>query len=176
MKNNVKNISPINLNGTVKLFRELGETEKASEIIDLYLKERESEKELFDMENNNFFGDIRDQEIIDKFNGVYQASVSVEHAIDILKRIVGKGGWNQKDEVVLANTTEEEFYDLFKSEKGEHLSSYINACLKFGQFGNASEQQKEIALRATCALKKIARESELNTRRVKKYGIEIDNA
>lgn len=173
-KKNVKNITPTNLNGTVRLFRELGEEDKASELIDIYIQQRKTEKELFNMKENNFFGDIRDEEIINKFNKEYQASVIVESASDVLKRIAGKNGWNQKDEVVLANTSIDEYYQLFKNEKGQHLSSYIYTCLKFGQFGNASDQQKEIANRVTEALKKIAAESELNKRRVKKYGVEID--
>jgi len=172
---NAKNITPINLNGTVRLFRALGETEKATKIIDFYIKEREDENELFNMEENNFFGDIRDQEIIEKFKKAYQESTVVEDASMVLKRISGNDGWNKKDEVVLANTSEDEYYQLFKSEKGEHLSSYIRTCLKFGQFGNASEQQKQIASRAIGALKRIAAESELNRLRVKKFGIEVVN-
>lgn len=173
-KKNVKNITPTNLNGTVRLFRELGEEDKASEIIDFYIQQRKGEKELFNMKEVNFFGDIKDEEIISKFNGVYQASVTVESAADVLKRIAGKNGWNQEDEVVLANTSIDEYYQLFKNEKGGHLSSYIYTCLKFGRFGNAGDQKKEIANRATEALKIIASESELNKRRVKKFGVEID--
>lgn len=141
-KKNVKNITPTNLNGTVRLFRELGEEDKASEIIDFYIQQRKTEKELFNMKEINFFGDIRDEEILDKFNGEYQASATVESASDVLKRIAGKDSWNQKDEVVLANTSVEEYYQLFKNERGDHLSSYINTCLKFGQFGDVSDQQK----------------------------------
>lgn len=173
-KKNFKNISITNLNGTVKLFRELGEEEKASEIIDFYINERKDEKELFNMKENNFFGDIRDQEIIDKFNSTYIESVVNESAPDILKRISGKNGWNQDDVVILANTTVDEYYDLFKREKGPHLSSYIHTCLKFGQFGNASDQMKQISDRTTEALKKIANENELNRRRVRKFGVELD--
>ena len=173
---NAKNITPISLNGTVRLFRELGEPEKASELIDHYISVRKNEKELFNMEENNFFGDIRDQEIIDKFNDQYEESVVAENARIVLARVSGKNGWNQKDEIVLANTTEDEYYDLFKSEKGDHLSTYIRTCLRFGQFGNASEQQKQIADRAISALKRIGAENELNRLRVKKFGIEVDNA
>ncbi len=173
-KKNVKNITPTNLNGTVRLFRELGEDGKASEIIDFFIQQRKGEKELFNMKENNFFGDIRDEEIISKFNDEYQASVSVESAADVLKRIAGKNGWNQEDEVILANTSIDDYYQLFKSEKGDHLSRYIHTCLKFGQFSNASDQQKEVANRVTEALKKIASESELNKLRVKKFGVEID--
>lgn len=173
---NARSITPLNLNGTVSLFRELGESEKASTIIDHYISTRKDEQKLFNLAENNFFGDIRDQEIVEKFNQHFQKSVAVEDARTVLARIAGKNGWNQKDEIVLANTTEDEYYNLFKSEKGNHLSQYIRTCLQFGQFGNANAQQKQIANRTIGALKRIAGESELNRRRVKKFGVEVENA
>ena len=63
-----------------------------------------------------------------------------------------------------------------KSPSGRHLSSFVTTCLKFGQFSNASDQQKEIANRATEALRRIAGESEINRRRVKKFGVSLEDA
>jgi len=170
---NYKHITPLNLNGTVSLFRELGEEEKASKIIDVYIEQRKDEPELFNLKENNFFGDIKDTEIIEKFDKIYKASVTTESPKEVLEKIAGKNGWNQSDEVVLANTTVDEYYDLFKSEVGEHLSTFVSTCLKFGQSENASDQQKEITNRATKALKRIGSESEINKRRVKKFGIDV---
>lgn len=175
-KKNCQYITPVNLNGTVSLFRELGEEEKASEIIEMYIESRRGETELFNMEENNVFGDIRDPEIIDKFNDVYNQSVNAETAKQVLDRIAGGNGWSQSDEVVLASTTVDEYYNLFKSEVGRHLSSLVTTCLKFGRFGNASDQQKEIAGRAAGALRRIASESEINKRRVKRFGINLEGA
>jgi len=78
--------------------------------------------------------------------------------------------------VVLANTSVDDYYNLFKSEVGRHLSAFVTTCLRFGQFGNASDQQNEIAKRATEALRRIASESEINKRRVKMYGISLEDA
>lgn len=175
-KENCKYITPTNLNGTVSLFRELGEEAKASEIIDIYIEKRKDETELFNMTENNFFGDIRDQEVIDKFNDTYNRSVTTETAKQVLDRIAGRNCWNPSDEVVLASTSVDDYYKLFKTESGRHLSSFVTTCLKFGQFGNASDQQKEIASRATEALRRIAAESEINKRRVKKFGVSLEDA
>jgi hypothetical protein len=174
-KKNCKYITPSNLNGTVSLFRELGENVKASEIIKIYIESRCDETELFNMKEINHFGDIQDQEIIDRFNDIYNQSVKMESAKQVLDRITEKNGWNQSDEIVLANTSVDEYYNLFKSEVGRHLSSFVATCLKFGQFSNAANQQKEIAARATEALRRIASESEINKRRVKKFGIDLDD-
>ena len=175
-KENCKYITPLNLNGTVSLFRELGEEDKATEIIDIYIESRKDETELFNMEENNVFGDIRDQEVIGKFNDIYNKSVTTETAKQVLDRIAGQSGWNSSDEVVLANTPIDDYYHLFKTEVGRHLSSFVTTCLKFGQLGNASDQQKKIANRATEALRRIASESEINKRRVKKFGVNLEDA
>ncbi|OIN05954.1 hypothetical protein BFS86_20020 [Shewanella algae] len=114
--------------------------------------------------------------ILDKFNDTYNQSVTIETAKQVLDRIAGKNGWNQSDEVVLANTSVDDYYNLFKTETGRHLSPFVTTCLKFGQFGNASVQQKEIASRATEALRRIASESEINRRRVKKFGVNLEDA
>jgi hypothetical protein len=175
-KENCEYITPTNLNGTVSLFRELGEEGKVSEIIGIYIEKRKEEVELFNMEENNLFGNIIDQEVIDKFNLVYRQSVTIETAKQVLDRIAGKNGWNKSDEVVLASTTVDDYYNLFKTETGRHLSTFVTTCLKFGQFGSASDQKKEIAIRATEALQRIAAESEINKRRVKKFGVSIEDA
>lgn len=172
-KKNCKYITPQNLNGTVTLFRELGEEVKASEIIDMYIEKRKDEAGLFNLKESNMFGDIKDAEIIEKFDNIYKATVTVESPKEVLENIAGKNGWGQSDEVVLVNTTVDEYYDLFKLETGRNLSLFVSACLKFGQFGNANDQQKEIANRATEALKRIGSESEINKRRVRKFGIDV---
>ncbi|MGM0952601.1 MAG: hypothetical protein ACQEW7_06450 [Pseudomonadota bacterium] len=174
-KKNCEYIRPVNLNGTVSLFRELGESKKASEIIDIYIDRRHDQTELFNLEEINVFGDIQDQEIVDKFNEVYKESIKSESAEEVLDRISEVKGWNQKDEIVLANTTVDDYFYLFKSVTGRRLSRFVTTCLRFGQFSNANDQQKEIAMKATEALKRIASESEINKRRVMKFGVNLDD-
>jgi len=170
-----KYIEPHNLDGTVCLFRELSEHDKAEKIIDLYINARKEEVELFNPDSR-FFG-IKDTLMREKFNATYHSFVIDESAVQVLERIQEKDGWNQKDEVILSNTSVEQYYEIFKSIKGRYKrSSFINTCLKFGRFSNANDRQKEIANRATEALKKIAKESEINKSRVALYGIQLDDA
>ncbi|MCC8381741.1 P-loop NTPase fold protein [Xenorhabdus sp. PB30.3] len=173
LKNNCKHITPMNLNGTVTLFRELGENNKASEIIDIYIENRKDEVGLFNLREANVSGDIKDREIIDKFNECYNRSVIIESAGQVLARIANTNGWNPDDEVILVNTSVDDYYNLFKSEKGDRMRSFVFKCLNFDLPSNASEQQKEITNKAVEALKKIAAESEINKLRVQKFGIDI---
>ncbi|PHM23273.1 hypothetical protein [Xenorhabdus budapestensis] len=168
-KGNCKILPPNNLNSLVSIFRDLDEHEKLSELIDFYIENRKDEIELFNLSKINRFGDIKDSELISKFNNIYSKSVITENAKQVLDRIAGTNGWNQNDVVILANTSVEDYYKLFKSEKGKHLDLCIDKCLKFGESLDASEQQIEITNRSTEALKKIAAESQINKRRVKRF-------
>ena len=175
-KRNVKYISPLSLDGTVRLFRELGKDELADEMTDLYITERKNEEEIFDSSDHHFSSHIKDKKIIEKFAVMHDSlKKKVTKTIkDVLSKIAGKDSWGQDDEDILSSASPEDYYALFKSEKGSHLSLYIDTCLNFGRFTNASEKQKKIAENATIALRKIGKESVLNAMRVKKYGIKLE--
>lgn len=173
-KLNAKYITPVNLNGTVLLFRELNEDEKADELIDLYVNTRADDPELFNLSEYSFSGQISDKKVREAFDKAYERTAVSESAKEVLTRLAGSTGWNNKDEIVLAETTADEYYELFKSEAGEHLSDIVNTCLKFGQFSNASERPQKIVENAKKALIRIGKESAINALRVQKFGIAVD--
>jgi hypothetical protein len=171
---NAKNIAPNNLNGTVSLFRELGRNDEATRAIDEYIAARGQELEIFNLSNSHFFGDKLDSEIVDKFNKQFFQNEKKETAKEVLLRISGQNGWNPKDETILANTGADEYYDLFTSEVGDHLHRIVKKCLEFGQSSNADDKQNTIAKNARDALIRIGNESNVNKRRVKRYGVNLD--
>jgi hypothetical protein len=171
---NAKNIAPNNLNGTVSLFRELGRDDEATRAIDEYITARNQESEIFNLSNNHFFGDKIDPEIIDKFNNQFFQNEKKETAKEVLLRISGQNGWNQKDIEILANTCADDYYNIFTSEVGDHLHRIVKKCLEFGQFSNADDKQNSIARNARDALIRIGKESNVNKRRVKRYGVNLD--
>jgi hypothetical protein len=174
---NIEHINRRDLDNIVFVLRNLKEDEKASELIDLFINKRSANKEIFNPEASLIFDDLKDIEIIDKFKKFYLSN-SVPPKIDkVLSNIIGRNGWTPQEEQVLAATSIDEYYDLFKSSsiKGENLSSHVNRCLQFGKYSNASDQQKKIASNAIEALKRIAGESDINRLRVKAYGVEISN-
>ena len=172
---NAKYISRVNLNGTVRLFRELHENDLAKKIIDLYIDAHKDNPAIFDLSDYSFSGDITDSEIRERFCDLADEVKEERTVRDVLSKIADKDGWGGEDEKILANASSDEFFEVFKSEEGDHLSSYVDVCLRFGRFSNASEQQKKIADNAINALKRIAKESPLNARRVQKFGVTIES-
>jgi len=168
-----KYISPSDLNASARLLRDLNRDELADELVDHYIEERKDEKKLFDLSNYPFREDISDSKINAEFQKISNEVKNTITLKQVLEKIAGKNGWGGEDERVLAGATPEEYYELFKNEKGEHLSIYIDKCLQFGRFVNASETGKTIAANVTNALEKIGQESRLNARRVGKFGVKI---
>lgn len=170
---NTKFISPANFNGTVRLFRYLGRDKEANELIEYYIETRKDEKRLFDLDEYPFATEIDDKTIIDKFSEIRDKSKENRTIKEVLEAIAGRNSWGGDDTNVLVNASVDDYYNLFKSERGPHLELWVNTCLKFGRFTNASEKDKQIAGNATAALLKIASESNINARRVTKFGIKV---
>jgi hypothetical protein len=159
LKENAEYIDANNLNGTVRLLRDLGKGDLASELIDTYIEKNKYQPEFFNLNNFPFFHDIDDKELISKFNLTYNETKEIETLEDVLRNISGKSGWGGSDEEVLKAASEEDFYKIFKSQEGRHLSSFVKTCL---QIPASSENARK-------ALLKIAQESILNRIRVKRY-------
>ncbi len=173
---NIKYLSVRDLDQLVVFFRRFEANDKAEEIIDKYIELRKEESELFNVKIHLQFDAITDQSIKDKFRQVYTSLVLGETAEQVLDRIAGTNGWNPDDLTILANTSVDNYYTLFKSINNyERRASFIRKCLEFGQIINPDSEYKEIANRATQALKRISNECRINKIRLSWwFGIEID--
>ncbi len=160
LKENAEYISPANLNGTVHLLKNLGKDNLASELIDAYIEKNKSKTQLFDLTNYPFSADVTDKELITKFNLTYNEAKEIKTLEDVLRKISGQNAWGTSDEEVLQAASEEDFYQLFKTQEGRHLNSYVKTCLRF-----------EAAKRA---LFRIGKENNLNRIRVERFGISIE--
>ena len=176
LKKWVKHVSPLNLQGTVGLLRELKRNDLADEAIEYYIEQRKSETGLFDLQEYPFSGDVTDETIINQFKETFKtiSDIKTRSLEEVVSKIADKNGWSKEDVQILSTATVEDYYKLFKSTEGSHLSKYIHACLQFRNFSNTSEQEKEIYKKAISALKIIGNESTLNKLRVKKLGVHID--
>jgi len=169
----VQQISPMNLSGTVTLFKELGRPDQAAEIVRQYIASRGEDRRLFDLGNNPFAGEIRDPDVIQAFKDKYAKFPDERSPIAILHSMANNNGWAGNDIATLSTLSVDEYYKIFKQSRGIDLRKILDACLQFDRIGNATEQMKEISNRAKDALKRIGLESPINARRVRRYGVEV---
>lgn len=166
-------ITPLNLSTTTCLLKELGEEKIANEMIDYYIEQRKTEKGLFSLEEDTRYQCIKDKTIIEKFKKIADAQKVSKSLKELLIGVNDLSSWSKQDEELLVNTTEKEFFDLFKSIKGNDLSKIITTGLSFGKINNPTENYKKIDQSVRKALVKIGKESTLNAKRISNYGIQI---
>jgi hypothetical protein len=171
---NVQVVSSTNLDGTVRLFKEMGRTEQAAEMIRTYVEAHGDDRKLFDLDNYSFGYSVKDPDVIRAFREKFLTFKDERNPADILLSI-GQG-WSDEDLSLLAELSIDDYYTMFKKSDAENLSKLINNSLQFDRIGNASETMKEISKRARKALKRIAQESRINARRMAKYGIRLEEA
>ena len=169
---NIQSIAPMNLDGTVRLFKELGRAEQAAEMIKTYMDAHSDDQKLFDLQNYPFTDNIRDPDVIRAFNEKFATFKDERNPAEVLLS-VGQG-WNSEDLSLLATLPADDYYAIFKKSDPESLPKLINNGLQFDRIENATPPMKEISRRVREALKRIAEESRINARRMAKYGITLE--
>ncbi len=173
-KNNAKYISPVNLDGAVRLLRYLGKNKLATKIIDLYIDKRGGNAELFNLDSMAIPGEIRDREVVEKFAKKYEELSARRSLQEICDQLLDGEQWNDEAETQLAQIAVDEYVALFKAAKGQQLAQYVDLCLKFRHLSGTTESQELISSKAVEALERIGRESKLNASRVRRFGIKVD--
>ena len=172
-KKGSKCVSPLNLNGTARLLRDLGYNEEASQIIDTYIEQRKNERHLFDPDSIISIEGPEDSELVEKFKKQRESSALKKSLEETVNKIVTYNARNPDDEIVLNSATADDYYNLFKKTKGEKLRKVVKTVQ--GVHFKETESYTRLSI-IEIALKRIAAENNLNRIRVrKKFNLEIDN-
>jgi KAP family P-loop domain len=168
-------ITPMNLSGTITFLKEMGRGESVGDLLEQYIDTREEEPEFWDLSNHPFRDDIKDPDVLEAFRRKFATLVKKPEVADVLKRIGANKSWTPEDVRFLASTSVEDFFVVFKAFRGIDLRQAIYGALMFREISNASAEMKTITNTAEEALKKIGRESTINARRVRSYGLDVRN-
>ncbi len=151
------------LDATVNLLRKLNKNDQANSLIDEFIKRRKDEKDLFDLAR--YYFPIEDSELKSRFDNFNLQSRQLPSLFEVVYGLSQKNGWSQIDEEVMSNSTEDDFYLLFKQEHGDNLRGIVKACLDFPSRSNSTALPNPVR----SALERIAKENPLNALRVKVF-------
>jgi len=170
---NAQFISPINLSGTVALFKELGRPQQADEMLIHYMTIRQEAREFYDLKNSPFGSDVSDADVQKAFRKRFD---SLEEKRDVKSMLLKlKDGWNDETIRLLAALPVGEYRKILKSTEGDELRAILSGIFQFDRIVNASDLMRKIPSRARKALKEIGDESTINRRRVQRFGVEFDD-
>jgi hypothetical protein len=129
---------------------------------------------LQDLKNNSFREKINDPDVITAFNKRFESSREKPDPAILLDRIGTNQSWNSADIQFLASLDADDFYRIFKSERGRKLRNVLYGALYFQRVVNADDAMKAITRNAEEAFRKIGAESPLNASRVKQYAVVVE--
>lgn len=170
-KESIGHITANQLDSVIGVLKDLGEKDKASELIDFYIENRTSNPEAFNLNSYDVYKKIVDKEIVEKFNSAYSSARIKGDFKIVLARLNLSGGWDDEDISVLDEVTEKDYYNFFKELGGSNLTSIITTSLKFSRITGSNEKMKSITSKVKGALEKIAKESKLNELRMGKFNL-----
>lgn len=173
-KQNVEIISPSNLDATVRFFKEFDRAEQAKEMVKFYIEKHPGDKEFYSLHSYSFREDVKDEDVVSAFEQKSKTFTDNRNPLEVLEGIIKNHGWNVEDIELLSKLTKEDFYKLFKDNKGDKLRIAIYGALEFTKVRGIGEKEKNISLTAIEALKQVASESDINRRRVTSYGVTLD--
>lgn len=162
-------ITPLNLNASVRLLRNLGKDEIADELIDIYVNGRRDETALFNLDEYPFAADLDDENLRGAFKIAYENSRTYQSLRDVALSISKSNGWSEDALHVFESASVDDFYQLFTENQGENLARLIKGCLYFQSVAGL----QHLAEKPRLALKLIGESSRLNALRVSRYGVEI---
>ncbi|WP_354681949.1 P-loop NTPase fold protein [Cupriavidus necator] len=160
-------ISPLNLNSTVKLLRELGFSAEADEVIEKYVELNAGRTGLFRIDDSRWSKDIDDNTLKQRFAKVIteeEGPLDLATAATLL--IEGKR-WDDRMQATLLNASADDFVALFRENQGDVMRTLIDFLYRAAHFRGA--ETAPIAATVTAALDKIAKESKLNEIRAKRW-------
>jgi hypothetical protein len=170
-----KFISPLNINGAIRILRECGRDTQADEIIAKYIESRDHENpEFFNINNHHFSrDDDLDEALRDAFAKRHAAYVDSRTPFEVLQVLAERGGWSEADVALMAKQSADDFVQIFEELRGRRLRQSIEALLAIGRGGTTESDAIQEA--ATEALRRIAAKSPLRARKVARYGVKLED-
>lgn len=161
-------MSARDLDEMLQMLLELGEEEKARELLPVYMAaQKDKPRDFFNIIWN--LSEAFGPEIIAHFAARAEDIPLTHDPLKILLKIDRDSAWSTQDVAVLSSMSEDEYVQILHAARERDLQSVIRAGLLFGQFKDAQADYVAISQKMRAALQRIGDESPLNAMRVRPY-------
>ncbi|MDR8397481.1 MULTISPECIES: P-loop NTPase fold protein [Paraburkholderia] len=160
-------ITPLNLNSTVRLLRDLGFSAEADGVVDRYVALNSGRPGLFKIDDSAFGKDIDDEYLKRRFAEVLTEEEGPLDLAAAMELMIEENSWNNRIETALLKATEDDFIALLKDSQGAAMRTLIDRTYRAAEYRGAITAP--IAVTMTAALDKIASESDLNGIRISRW-------
>ncbi len=163
----IAHIGSGDLNGTVRLLRNLERDDLADILITRFVDANKAKPSTFDLEEHPFGGSIDDAKLRATFDAVHselRQLPGLEEAVTFMAR---NSSYNPEHIEAMLKATVDEYHAMFLKEHDDvEVSSLVKWSLRW-----AESEHAEITAKAKEALERIKATSLLNSIRVSRYGV-----
>ena len=174
-RNSIKDASitsPSNINSAIYMLRDNGRPEQAAEVVDAYMKAHEGARpEFFDLSDHFSRSDSIEDGLRDAFAAARAAYVDSREPLDVLREMGKRRGWDDRDVILMAKQSADDFERMFEALKGEEVRQAIETIRQLASTERLGSNSIERA--TTEALKRIAAKSPLRARKVARFGVTL---
>jgi hypothetical protein len=157
-------ITPLNLNSTVRLLRELDFSAEADALIDRYVQLNAGRTGLFRIDDSPWSKDINDETLRKRFAEIVtedEGPLELDAAATIL---LEEGPWDGRLQAALLMASPNDFVNLFKEYQGDGLRPLLDHLYRAAH--KRGQETEPIAVAVSAALDQISAESKLNEIRI----------
>ncbi|MFP3588497.1 hypothetical protein SCB29_33410 [Paraburkholderia sp. SIMBA_055] len=160
-------ISPLNLNGTVRLLRELGFEAQADEIIETYIAANTGRGGVFRIDETPWGADIDDERLRKRFAEVIAEEEGPMDLADAAAMLLEAKRWDDRMQAAMTGASPEDYAALILDNQGDLMRTLIDALYLAAT--RRGDETARIAELVTAALDNIAAVSPLNAIRVRRW-------
>lgn len=160
-------ISSGDLNGTVRLLRELQRDDLADNLINKFVDANKDKPSIFDLKEHPFGGSIDDCKLRATFDAVHSGLKPLPGLEEALTFMAKNSGYDDEHLEAMKVASVDEYHAMFlKQHDDVKLSNLVKWSLRW-----SDSEHAEITAKARDALKRIKATSLLNAIRVSRYGV-----
>lgn len=163
----IAHIGSGDLNGTVRLLRDLKRDDLADSLIDKFVDANKAKPSTFDLKEHPFGGTIDDTKLRATFDAVHSGLTQLPGLEEAVTFMAKNSGYNPEHLEAMMKASVDEYQAMFLTEHDDvKLSNLIKWSLRW-----ADSDHAEITAKAKEALERIKATSLLNAIRVSRYGV-----
>jgi hypothetical protein len=175
---NIEILSPRDLQSVVDLLRQLERTGDVDALVDEYFARRNSPNDieaLKKLDKSTFSDDIKDEYLILKLRETLEpAKTDTRTLAEVVRPMALTEGWSIDDVRHMNSFSVDDYYNFFKSERGDRLYWCVKKCLDFAEHKGDNGTYESVGEKAKRALLRISGESNFQRIRIKTiYKLEL---
>lgn len=166
--------NPVNINSAIYMLRDNGRADQAAEVVDAYMKAHEGERpEFFELSDHFSRTDSVEDGLRDAFAAARAGYDDPRDPFDVLREIGTRQGWDQRDVMLMAKQSADDFERMFEALRGDEVRQSIETIRLMAR--TKPPESDAIERVTTEALKRIAAKSPLRARKVARFGVTLDD-